>query len=76
MDFYCFLEDQWCSCPEKSFSEEVEDIWNLEKIENQEVTVENNVIEEESTELDSIYKIQQERERDVEQLIEEEKTYQ
>ena len=59
---------------EKSFSEEAEDIWNLEKIENQDVTVENSVAEEESLEIDSLYKIQQERERDVKLLIEEEKT--
>ena len=57
-----------------SFAEEAEDIWNLEKIENQEVTVENSVTEQESTESDSLYKTQQEREKDVKQLIEEEKT--
>jgi len=59
---------------EKSFSEEPEDIWNLEKIEDKEITVENSATEDQSTESDSIYKIQQEREKDVMQLIKEEKT--
>ena len=59
---------------EKSFSEEPEDIWNLEKIKNKDVIVENSVTEQQNLESDSIYKIQQEREKDVEQLIKEEKT--